>query len=136
MARRSFFSRITRAVRNIFAPSPPPPRPARPPAPTGPSAPVRRDFRAIWRSEHPKHSKANFEKHLRLFHSAIDPIEQDPNEQLDLWQSYVHNIVNDEGRFRRNSTQNMFWRDSGIDPADLDWSAWREAMGYGRTALQ
>lgn len=60
----------------------------------------------------------------------VDPIEDDPQEQLELWRSYVRNIVAGEGQFRRNDNQNMFWRDSGIDPQSWRWQDWREAMGY------
>jgi hypothetical protein len=60
----------------------------------------------------------------------VDPIEADPGERLELWQSYVENIVAPRGRERRQSPSNVFWRDSGIDPVDFNWQAWREAMGY------
>lgn len=132
MARRFSFKRLAQAVRNIVAPSPrrvPPPEPERPaprePEPYAPSA--YNPFRATWRREG---AKGNYRKNLAAFHKAIDPIERDPDAQLELWDSYVRNIVKGEGRFRRNSSANMFWRDSGLDPRDFDWKAWREAMGF------
>ena len=125
MARFGFVGRIGRAIRNIVAPPPPPQRPAPPPPPEEPRG--RDPFRREWRAQH---AKGDYKKNLRAFHKVVDPIESDPDQQLELWDSYIHNIVKGQGRFRRNSTSNMFWRDSGIDPADFDWAMWREAMGY------
>lgn len=131
MARGGFLGRIGRAIKNIIAPSPPPRREAPPPEP--PREPPRRDRisaeREIWREYR---GGKNLNKHLALFHSLIDPIEDDPNERLEIWESYVRNMVKGEGQFRRNSSQNMFWRDSGLDPDPdvFNWARWREAMGF------
>jgi hypothetical protein len=113
-----FLSRIGRAIRNIVAP-----RREREQPPEQPP-----DFRAVWRVEDP--ARGSYKKHLALFHALIDPVESDPDEQLALWESYVKYMVKGGGRYHRNSTQNMFWRDSGIDPRDFNWARWREAMNY------
>jgi hypothetical protein len=118
-----FLSRIGRAIRNVVAPRP---APTPPPEPPPPREPANREWRDVWRNEG---GQGSYRKNLRVFHKVVDPIESDPDEQIALWESYVHNIVR-KGRQRRNSTSNMFWRDSGIDPADFDWKLWREAMGY------
>ena|SRR5216683_6032424 len=122
-----FLSRIGRALQNVVAPRhPPPPRePPRQPPPSPP--PEVREYRKIWRD---KGGKGSYRKNLKVFHAVVDPVEPDPDGQLELWESYVKNIVKGQGRFRRQSTSNMFWRDSGIDPQDFDWKNWREAMGY------
>lgn len=123
-----FLSRIRSALRNVVAPRHPPAQEPSPPSPPSPPPPPsNKAYRKIWRDES---GKGNYNKNLKLFHALIDPVESDPDGQLELWESYVRNIVKGQGRFRRNSTSNMFWRDSGIDPADMDWKRWREAMGY------
>ena len=121
-----FLSRIGRALRNVVAPRHPPPRePPRQPPPSPP--PEAREYRKIWRDDG---GKGSYRKNLKIFHAVVDPVEPDPDGQLELWESYIKNIVKGQGRFRRQSTSNMFWRDSGIDPQDFDWKKWREAMGY------
>lgn len=125
-----FLSRIGRAIRNVVAPRPSPPRepPERPrEPPEREREPGNREYRDIWRAER---GQGNYKKHLKVFHSLIDPVESDPDEQLALWESYVSNIVRPRGRNRRQDINNMFWRDSGIDPQDFNWVRWREAMGY------
>jgi hypothetical protein len=132
MARDGIFRRIGRAIRNVIAPSPPP----RPQPPEQPKPEPRGDpYRDVWKQKkRPK--RASYQKNLKVFHAVVDPIESDPSEQLGLWQSFVDNIVEPKGRERRQSTSNMFWRDSGIDPntsptsGGFNWAAWREAMGY------
>jgi hypothetical protein len=115
---------ITRTIENIFAPSPPP----RPPAPAPePPAPKPNEYRNVWRHER---GKGSYRKNRSVFDRMMDDVDTPQDERIELWESYVHNIVNDKGRYRRNSTSNMFWRDSGIDPADFNWAAWRQAMGY------
>lgn len=132
MARRGFFGRIRDAIRNVVAPPTgrhrpqPPPEPPRPPTPTGPS---RNEYREIWR-DYATPRGASYQSNLAAFHAAIDPIEEDPQERLDLWRSYVRNIVAGEGQFRRNDTANLFWRDTGMDPRDFNWQRWRAAMGF------
>lgn len=127
MARLGFIGRIGRAIRNVVAPPSRPPEP--PERPREPPAPRGDDYKNIWR-DIPNKGRANYRKNLKVFHAAIDPIEQDPAARLELWESYVQNIVAPRGRKRRQDTSNMFWRDSGLDPADFGWQAWREAMGY------
>jgi hypothetical protein len=116
-----FLSRIGRALRNVVAP------PRQPPRPEPPPKPERGPYRDIWKDHR---SKGSYRKNLEVFHNLIDPIESDPDEKLMLWESYVRHMVNGEGRFRRNSTSNMFWRDSGIDPSEMNWARWRDAMGF------
>ena len=127
MARGGFLRRIGRAIRRVVAPSPPPSPPQR----RAPEPPTEREprgaYRDIWREQG---GGRKYQQHLNLFHNAIDPIESDPQERLELWESYAKYMVHGEGRFRRNSAQNMFWRDSGIDPIDFNWASWREAMGF------
>lgn len=61
----------------------------------------------------------------------VDPVtEEEPEIRPELWESYIKHIVKGQGRFRRNDSQNMFWRDTGIDPVDFNWHRWRIAMGY------
>jgi hypothetical protein len=128
MARGGFLGRIARAIKKVVAPSP-----RRPPAPPPGREPPRErgprggPFREVWRDNN---GKGSYRKNLEVFHRVVDPIEKDPDEQLELWESFVKNIVNPRGRERRQSTDNMFWRDSGIDPRDFRWQEWREAMGY------
>lgn len=132
MARGGFLGRIGRAIRNIVAPSPPPP----PREPREPEEPREREprgdpYKEIWREHDLKfRRKDNYQKHLKAFHSAIDPIEKDPDEREVLWDSYIRNMIKAEGTFRRQDSSNMWWRDSGIDPVDFKWQAWREAMGF------
>lgn len=126
MARRGFFGRIGQAIRNFVAPPAPRP-PEREPPPEIPEEPSRRDFKAAWRE---LGGQGSFRRNLSLFHNKVDPIEPDREQQLELWESYITHVNRGEGRFRRNSSSNQFWRESGIDPVDWDWSVWREAMGY------
>jgi hypothetical protein len=124
------FGRVERAIERIIAP----PRPAPPPAPPQPPGrggpPIRRDpYREIWR-DHKRGRKGSFERNYRVFSKLVDPVVEDDDEKRELWESFIRNIVNGEGDRRRNSTSNMFWRDSGIDPRDFDWALWRQAMGY------
>lgn len=130
MARGGFLSRIRDAIRNVVAPRPPERAPPGQPEPPREREPRGDPYRNIWRDQHVKRGKGNYRKNLNVFHRLVDPVESDPDEQLELWESYVRHIVKDEGGHRRNSTSNMFWRDSGIDPQDMDWARWREAMGY------
>jgi hypothetical protein len=131
MARGGFFRRIGNAIRNVVAPRPPtrepepPPQPPREQGPRGGSG--GNPWRRVWRDQD---GKGNYQKNLAVFHALIDPVEPDETGQLELWESYIRHINKGEGRFRRQSTSNMFWRDSGIDPADMDWRRWRVAMGY------
>jgi hypothetical protein len=129
MARRFSLGRLFKAVRNIVAPpqrEAPEERP--PPRDPEPFEPRSRDpFRAAWNRQN---GQGSYKRNLRVFHSIVDTVESDPSEQAELWQSYIKHINKGEGRFRRNSNQNMFWRDSGIDPRDFNWKAWRAAMGY------
>jgi hypothetical protein len=123
-----FLSRIGRVLRNVVAPPrererPAPPTPPPPPTPKEP----RSAYRNVWREQR---GKGDYKKNLAVFHSMVDPIEDDPNERLILWESFIRNINKGGGRFRRQSSANMFWRDSGIDPTEMDWRRWREAMGY------
>jgi hypothetical protein len=129
--RRGLFSRIFRrqAPARPAAPAPPVPQPRgflsrifRRPAPVS-----RDEYREIWDRER---AEGEYRKQLAVFRSAAEPLESDPDELLDLWRSYVQHIVNGEGRYRRNSSSNMFWRDLGLDPRDFDWAGWRVAMGY------
>jgi hypothetical protein len=131
MARFGFVGRIGRALKKIVAPSPHPPRetPRQPPPRPEPPAPSRDTYKEIWR-EYKTGRAGSYRKNLKVFHSAIDPIEKDERERVELWESYVRHMVSPRGRYRRQDPQNMFWRDSGIDPDDWNWQAWREAMGY------
>jgi len=126
MARLGFVGRIARAIRNVIAPPPRPPRepPQEPPREREPRGDL---YREIWKDNR---GQGSYRKNLKVFHAVVDPIEPDPGERLELWESYVTHINRPRGRERRQSTSNMFWRDSGIDPADFNWQAWREAMGY------
>jgi hypothetical protein len=130
MARRlGFIGRIGRAFKNIVAPSPPREPPRQPPRPPEPPEPPRGNvYREIWREN--KRGKGNYRKNLKVFHAAIDPIEKGEAERVELWESYVKHMVTPRGRYRRQDPQNMFWRDSGMDPDDWNWAAWRDAMGY------
>jgi hypothetical protein len=125
MARRGFLSRVFDRIREVVAPRPPEREREQPP----PQPPKERpsEYRGIWRSHG---GKGSYQKNLKVFHAMIDPIEDDPSERVMLWDSYVRNINKGEGRFRRQSTSNLFWRDSGIDPESFRWQEWREAMGY------
>lgn len=125
MARRGFLGRIGHAIRRFVAPPAPPPQ--REPPPEPPEEPTRGDFRAAWRD---LGGRGSFRKNLRVFHNKVDPIEPDREQQLELWETYIKHVNRGEGRFRRNSSSNQFWRESGIDPVDWDWDVWREAMGY------
>jgi hypothetical protein len=87
-----------------------------------------RSYRSIWDDADPENG--SYEKHLAVFHSSVDRIESDPDERLNLWESYVRHMVAGEGWYRRNSSSNMFWRDLGMDPRDFGWDTWRVAMGY------
>src|SRR5215472_8149760 len=102
-----FLARIGRAIRNVVAPRPSPPRepPREPPGPPPPEEPSARDYKEIWRNEG---GKGSYKKNLKVFHNVVDPVEKDPEARLELWESYVHNIVAGRGRFRRQSTSNMF----------------------------
>lgn len=116
-------------IQKALTPSPPPRQPEpRQPEPRQPEArPTRDPFRKEWNRQH---GLGSYRRNLKAFHKAVDPIESDPDEQLELWESFVKHINKGEGRFRRNSSANMFWRDSGIDPRDFDWKTWRDAMGF------
>jgi hypothetical protein len=124
VARQGFLGRIRQAIRNIVAPPQPPRRKAPPPPPEEPTG---KDFRRAWRD---LGGQGSYRKNLRVFHKTVDRVETDPEQQLELWETYITHINRGEDRHRRNSTSNMFWRDSGIDPTDWDWTDWREAMGY------
>lgn len=130
------FGRIGRAIRNIVAPSPPiPPRREPPPPPErGPQEPERgleprATYKAIWRAER---GQGSYRKNLAVFHGIVDPIEDDPSERVDLWETYVRNINRNRrgDAYRRQSMFNPFWQESGIDPSSFDWKRWRVAMGF------
>lgn len=127
MARGGFLGRVGRALRKILPPAPHPRHapPPREPPPREPPPPSKNDFKQAWRDNR---GGGNYKKNLALFHRLVDPIARDADEQLDLWESYIKHMT--RGRERRNSTSNMFWRDTGIDPSDWDWAAWRQAMEY------
>jgi len=131
MARGGFLGRIGRVIGRIVEsvrPAPPPreePPPQEPPKPP----PRRNPYRDKWR-ELKTSRRGNFDKNYRVFSRLVDPVVEDDDEKQEYWESYIRNIVNGEGNKRRNSTQNMFWRDTGIDPSDFNWAVWREAMGY------
>lgn len=124
MARGGFFSRIRSLFRGEPRPAPPSGRHARP------QERERRDFyRQVWHDEPGK--SGSYSAHRRFFDHLMDELhETDPEERRMLWESYVHNVVRSGGTVRRNSVNNLFWRDVGLHPDDFDWAAWREAMGY------
>lgn len=131
MARGGFLGRIGRAIRNIIAP-PPRPSPPREPPPQEPPEPPRRGdpYREIWRDEK-RGRRGDYRKNRALFSKLMDDLhEEDEDEREMLWRSYVRNIVNTGGRYRRQDINNPFWRDVGVDPVDFDWAKWRIAMGY------
>lgn len=129
MARRGFLGRIVDRVREFIAPPSPPPREREP----GPEAPRERErrgdpYRRAWRDQG---GKGSYRKNREVFDKMMDAVhEDDENEREELWESFVRNIVNGKNRPRRQSTDNPFWRDSGIDPSNFRWKDWREAMGY------
>lgn len=70
---------------------------------------------------------------LETFLSVPGVVTETTNaERLELWGIYVEYMVN--GRERRNSPDNPFWRAVGIDPRDFDWDEFRTALGYKRRA--
>lgn len=130
MARGGFLGRFVRGIEkfadnlvNIFTPSPRPPEPPREPPPEPPPS----QYRKTWRQ---MGGKGDYRKNLDVFHRLVDPVEDDPAERQELWKSYIRNINRGEGQYRRQDNQNLFWRDSGIDPRSFNWQRWREAMGY------
>ena len=131
MARGGFLGRIGRAIRNIVAPSPPPREREReylPPPPPGGGPPITTaDYRRVWRHEH---GKGSYRKNLDVFTRLMDDVRMPESEREELWESFIQNINRGQGRYRRNSTFNQFWQDTGIDPAAMDWAKWRIAMGY------
>jgi hypothetical protein len=120
-----FLSRVRNAIRNVVAPRPSEPPREQPPREQPPR--FRDPYRKTWRQDH---GKGSYSKNLAVFRALVDPVESDPDEKLALWDSYIRHINRGEGRYRRQSPSNMFWRDSGIDPSSLDWRRWRIAMGY------
>lgn len=128
MARGGLFGRIGRALRNIVAPSPPPAREP-PTEEQPPGREPRGTYRGIWRSQR---GKGSYKKNLDVFHRMVDPIETDEAERIELWNSYVRNINRNRRNdsYRRMSTFNPFWQDSGLSPDTMDWNKWRLAMGY------
>jgi hypothetical protein len=60
--------------------------------------------------------------------------ETDPAERLELWESYVRNMVvgSDLGGRRDDIARNPFWSEVGISPRRFDWQDWRMAMGYSK----
>jgi hypothetical protein len=126
MARRGFLGRIVDRVRSIVAPprqrEEPPPPPPEPPEPTD-------SYRKIWREQR---GQGSYRKNLEVFHNLVDEVEPDEGERKELWQSFVRDINRNRRSdpYRRQSTFNPFWQESGIAPDAMDWKKWRIAMGY------
>jgi hypothetical protein len=62
----------------------------------------------------------------------VDPIESSEAERIQLWETYVRNINRNRRNdpYRRQSSFNPFWQESGISPDSFNWAQWRIAMGY------
>lgn len=132
MARRGFLSRLTGAIRRAFSGRPPeresPASPPEPPEFKGGQKRERqeeRDFRNTWNRAG---GHGSYSRNRDVFDSIPGVAESDHDEQIDLWDSYIRNMVN--GHHRRNDPRNPFWSDIGIHPRDFDWDEFRRAMGY------
>jgi hypothetical protein len=127
VARRGgLFSRIVKAVRDVFtreeptrrAPAPTPPkRDKRPPDP----------YLFWWRRN--AHRSTGYLQHKDILDDMALEYDLDADEKLELWQDYTHYMVSRDSHYRRNDVRNLFWQNWGIDPRSFDWQAWREAMG-------
>jgi hypothetical protein len=78
--------------------------------------------------EHLSRPGRSYREHREVFFSLPGVVDEDHGEQLELWRSYLQNMV--KGNYRRNDPRNPFWSDIGIHPSDFDWEGFRSAMGY------
>jgi hypothetical protein len=129
VARRGFFSRLAGGIRSIFGT----PREETRAAPSSRSQQreqerrEEREFRQVWRDDG---GHGSYSRHRDLFDAIPGIAESDHDEQIELWDSYIRNMIN--GTHRRNDVRNPFWSDVGIHPRDFDWDEWRDAQGYSR----
>jgi hypothetical protein len=55
--------------------------------------------------------------------------QMEPDERLELWDSYIRYMVKGRG-FQLNSvSENPFWSEIGLDPRNFAWVDWRAARG-------
>lgn len=67
-------------------------------------------------------SRIDGEAHWELFSELPGVDDLNHFDKLDLWEIYLDSMVGDE------LDRDYWWDQIGLDPADFDWEAWREAM--------
>lgn len=133
MARRGFLSRLTGAIRRAISGRPPERERAAPPPPESRQEQRQqerreeREFRDTWNADG---GRGSYRRNRDVFDSIPGIADSDHDEQIELWDSYIRNMVN--GTRQRNDPRNPFWSDVGIHPRDFDWDEFRQAMGYSR----
>lgn len=84
-----------------------------------------------WRSERGHPPATGFYEHRELIDMYAYDLDLDERQKRQFWADYNLYMVSHRTNYRRNSSDNPFWRTWGINPdRDFDWHAWREAMGY------
>ena len=63
--------------------------------------------------------------HIELFQDYV-PDDYTDAQELQMWGDYLLAMVESS----RSYSHNEFFSEYNINPADFDWEAWREAMGY------
>lgn len=89
----------------------------------------------MWADETSEPAGQHFIEHRETFLSIPGIMtETEPDERLELWESYVRNMVvgADTGGRRDDPSRNPFWGEVGISPRRFDWGDWRHAMGYSK----
>lgn len=135
--------KFVHAIEDLFKPGKPGP-PKRTPLPRRPpgrgvqppprlspqsqrsSPKFRNPFADIWRDETGERAGNTFRAHFDLSISLPGIVEEDAQEQLDLWRDYIRTWVT--GQMDRDEWSAEF----GISLRDFDWEAWRTAMNYKR----
>jgi hypothetical protein len=84
-------------------------------------------FEQVWAEEKLSRPNRDYYAHRELFYSLPGVVQESPDEQLELWRTYL-NTMTVKGGDRRHF-ENTF----GVNlKRDFDWDEWRTAMGYRR----
>lgn len=89
-----------------------------------------RDFKDVWDDAG---GEAGFYRSLNFF-QGLPAAYKSPDEELDVWESFITNMVNDSG-YRRGDPANPFWSDIGMSPGrggGFNWSEWRQVFYGGK----
>lgn len=84
-----------------------------------------------WRQQPGHRPATGFYEHRELVDMYAYDLDLDERQKRQFWADYNLYLVSHRTNYRRNSSDNPFWRTWSINPdRDFDWHGWREAMGY------